>query len=405
MSNSQNLSGFSGGMDEDDPFLRPPWEDLTEEDDRGPSVLLGEPFGRSNAKAPWNQTDSRNHVLRLLSSATASLVRLDAVVGSLTPEVQAAAILRIGYAEAVGWLGFNSVNTSITSLALWSKKLLSNAQVVYSPRGKAFAGGWFDTDPLIDEFGDKAPASVSLDLATATRFIVRSTKLALSSTTLPVRYNARIRLALKDVSGVRLNRDAFTSLMESAASTPAGLLAAGDLFFGWAERGCEGEAPGLQASLVAWSHLRQEGMLRTAPLPFWRHQVTTSSPVVSGHLPSLRPDLKASSKLIPGVPDWLETWLYSVDISSKSALADTLQVSRSYDAAINRLGNEHARSKSREIYLSCLKLFAVTPSIIATEVKITQDAALRGLLRLEMLGLIREVTGRKSFRAFVPNYV
>lgn len=140
------------------------------------------------------------------------------------------------------------------------------------------------------------------------------------------------------------------------------------------------------------------GALRAVPLPFWgaAPALAAGEPV---RLPRLRGD--AVRRLFPaGAPGWDGVFVAMV---GEAAIAGLRELDRLKDAAgkgAALVAGLDRRARLPAALEAVLRSPAVTARGLAQALRITPQAALRLLTELGEAGIVRETTGRKSFRAF-----
>jgi Fic family protein len=138
--------------------------------------------------------------------------------------------------------------------------------------------------------------------------------------------------------------------------------------------------------------------LRWIPLPVWAGWFALCTPDDPGVLPRLRGDVAARLAL-DGAP-WPVVFLHLVTESARAG-ARILTALRDAQAAGTDLADQQdRRSKLPDAVTLLLRHPALTAPALARQLGITPQATLRLLARLVDAGVVREVTGRHSFRAF-----
>lgn len=367
---------------------RPAWEDEDVSDDARPPWAIQ---GRSRPTLDWA-------ALALpLAAAEDALSRLDAAAEAASPALREGLVARLAFAEAAGWLASAADRAWIhpRDLALAEAGLLGDfAAAALGGRGAASlpatAGGLGSPGRAsailaaeVDRLPDGATLAQGLALARSLR------RLASLSSWNPLAAPADLLQPLlpADAEPLRL-RPAALSAWRKAALDPGlpPLLAAGLAAAGWLQAGVMevGQPSPAQALLLAAAVLRRRGRLRAIPLPVWA--------AAGGSRPAVLP------LQVPLA--WPAAFLGRVQAAAQRGLGELSRL-RDAETAAASLVEAGRRSLLPAAAEAALRAPAVTARGLARQLGITPQGALLLLKRLEAAGVVREATGRRSFRAYV----
>jgi hypothetical protein len=173
---------------------------------------------------------------------------------------------------------------------------------------------------------------------------------------------------------------------------------AADAARAWMESGIADIPDAIQALAVAALLLKRMGSAVFIPLPFWASWASLCAPDDPGVLPRLRGDTAA--RLAPDGAAWPVVFLHLVSEAARAG-SRTLAALRQAEAAGAVLAaQQDKRSHLGAAIEALLRQPALTAPTLARQLAITSQAALRLCARLDQAGLVREVAGRGSFRAY-----
>jgi hypothetical protein len=359
----------SGGEDEDEGWWRPSWE--TDEADE----LPGRPRSRQPAAAP----DYTHPLLSPLARAQDAVARLEARTEAASPAVAEGLRARMSYREAAGWLAHAHVWIHPQDLAL------RDAGLTGSYGAAARAGRLEGELPATAAQGsgfDALPSDVAVDSALRLARLWR--RLSEFRTWRPIADAAALGETLQSLGygSAFIETDALEWLasVHIREQGPA-LIRAGRAARVWMNRPkSEALSPdGIFLGACLW---REKGFGRAISLPFWaageqRH-----------HRLSLRVGL-----------EWMTGFLDCVAMAARVA-GDELARLQSAEEKGNALART-VRSKLPAALETMLRAPIVTARGLADSLDVTPQAALGLLRQLREAGIIREATGRGSWRAFV----
>ena len=357
------------GDDEEEDWFRPVWE--TEDE----AAL--DPPGRSWAQRHPAEPDYDHALLTPLARAQDAVARLEARAEMASAAVAEGLLARMSYLEAAGWL--RCVHIGIHP---WDLSLRDNG-ITGSYAAAAVADRLQGELPstVLQEGGiEAAPSDILVNDALRLARLWR--RLAELRTWQPLDDAAALREALKSL-GCRTLDDAeiadWLGFIQALERGPV-LIRAGRAARDWINRaGVEPHNPaGFFVAACLW---RAQTVPRPIPLPFW------SAPELYHHRLSLRIGL-----------DWMAQFLECV---TAAALTGLRELARLLVAEEKRAGiRGTARSRLPDALDAMLRAPVVTADTLAELIRVTPRAALGLLGQMTAAGLVREVTGRASWRAY-----
>jgi HTH DNA binding domain len=366
-----------------DPWFRPVWED----GDDDPPPLSRRPPVRP--VAPASAADGLvgadlPALLGPLTAAQDALARLDARAAAAPAPVREGLIARLAFREAAGWLATLGCWVHPRDLALRAAHLIGATELSNTP-----GHHWQDMDPPTRLLAEGHVAT-ALALARFLRHLARPPRLLAEP-------DAALAALAPFTGAADPSRFAAWRVRWSGQSPP-GLLTAALAAADWMAAGIT-DCPSPLAALAAGAALlAAAGILHTIPLPFWG-----AAPALAAgdrdRLPRLRSD--AASRASPaGPPAWPAVFVMLVAEAARSGLRELerLQRAAAAGAALTTAIDQRGRLPGAVDFV--LREPAVTAKSLARRLRITPQAALRLLTALAKAGVIRETTGRRSFRAF-----
>lgn len=363
------MGGNVGSGDEDDDiWWRPTWQTEDETD------LPGTPRSRQPARDP----DYAHPLLAPLARAQEAITRLEARVQAAAPAIAEGLRARMAYREAAGWLAYAHVWIHPRDLALRDAGLTGS----YGPAARA---GHLEAElPATTGHGSEfeiPPSDLSVDRALRLARLWR--RLAEVRTWSPIADATTTRETLQQLGCGASARDIddWHTVLEQLEAEPA-LIRAGRAARDWMNR-AEVKTPltqdGIFLAACVW---RQGGSGRAITLPFWT-------------VPELR-----LQRLAPRVGlEWMAGFL---DIVADAAKAGLVELGRLQTAAgKGRHLTATVRSKLPSACEAVLRAPVITARGLAHALDVTPQAALGLLRQLTEAEIIREATGRASWRAFV----
>ncbi|MBX6385960.1 MAG: hypothetical protein IRZ07_23800 [Microbispora sp.] len=377
---------------------RPVWEeDETEAEAAVPPWLTPSRTRRLTRREPdWRA------LIPLLAAAEDALSRLDAGAAAASEPVRAGLIARLAFAEAAGWLtsaaGRAWVHPRDLALAEagllgdFAAAALSGRAATTLPSTASSLGGGDRAARILAEDADRLPDGATLAqglaLARALRRLV--TAQSWDPLTSPAAAAAALTPLGPEGSGLaalRVRRARFTAWRRTAlAGAGPPLLAAAMAAATWLEaEALEESAPTpAQALLLAAAVARRLERVRAIPLPFW------------GGGPGVQP----LGLPLRDAAAWPGAFLGRVAVAARHGLAELHRL-RDAEAAAAQLSTKGRQSLLPAAADAALRMPALTARGLARQLRITPQGALLLLKRLQAAGVVREATGRRSFRAYV----
>jgi DNA-binding MarR family transcriptional regulator len=373
---------------EDDAWFRPVWDDG--QDEPVDSALCGRPTdSRSDGARPLARLEPAA-LLAPLASAADALARLEAKVEMAPPQVAEGLVARMAFHEAAGWLAYRGTWVHPLDLALRDAGLAGAREMPNT------AGHLWDEMELAERLEAEEATRTALHLARLLRRGARGRGLPLME---PTKAIAALQpLGASGLDAIRLAQWQARASERGTDPRSTPLLGAALVAEDWMYTGISDLPASVQALAAAAAWLTHAGWVRTVPLPFW-----AAAPSIAQGEPDLLPGLRsdAAGRLgFAGTPPWPSVFLAMVAEAAQAALRelDRLLAAAATGAAL--VQDLDKRSQLGAATQAVLRLPAITPKGLARQLDITPQAALRLLARLTDAGVIREVTGRKSFRAF-----
>jgi len=424
------MSGYSGAegarAEEGDDWFRPVWDDDGDEDAGAvppwtPPAAVRAPCIPA-VGAGWDR-DPRA-LASLLGPALAAsdaLARLDARAGAASGPVREGLVRRLALHEAAGWLAAQAAWVHPLDLALRAGNLagpfglaaVAGRGGAEMPNTAAAGAGeaWqaLEGPGRVDVEEPFAAASVDDAVGRALRLARALERLALLRTRNPLRSDPALAAALAalgagepdparaaawrrdTVAGVGARQPGRDSLPISLPPLLAAALAAQ----AWAEAG--GDAA--QSLFGAAALLARAGLLRAVPLPFWAAYPALGQGGGPGEgLPGARAD--ASVQDADASAAWPAAFCR---LAREAALAGLRELDRLERVAERGRAAAHGldrRSRLPDALDAALRLPALTSTTLASRLDVAPQTATALLRDLLVTGVVREVTGRKHFRAW-----
>lgn len=356
-----------GGEDEDDEFLfRPVWES---EDDLDPP---GPPRARPSAKEP----DYTHPLLIPLAKAQDAVARLEATLEAAPESISTGLRARLSYREGSGWLAYSHVWIHPRDLALRDAGLTAS----YAP--SAVAGQLAAQLPATTAKGsvfEIPPSDRAVDQAL--RFAALWRRLAELRTWVPLEHASAMQEALKFLScQAPLSEIADWLALADQLQGPT-LMNAGRAARDWLNRPHIAKPLTQDGTFLAAAMWRQRGFGRPLALPFW-----------------LASEQRINRLALRFGLEWLAAFLECIAEAAKTGLSDLARMQAAAEKGRNLGGT--ARSKLKVALDAVLRAPVTTARGLADNLDITPQAALGLLRQLTEAGIIREATGRTSWRAF-----
>lgn len=354
--------------EEDESWFRPVWETEPADDLQTP--------GRVQARKAPPEADYRHPLLNPLARAQDAVARLETAVELTSDAVAEGLRARLSYREASGWLAHAHVWIHPHDLALRDRGLTSSY-------GVAFDAGRLNAElpsTTAAESGlESAPSDLMANQALGLARLWR--RLAEMGTWRPLADADAVRKTLQSL-GCRVLSDAeiadWMALVAEEQGPP--LIRVGRAARDWQNR------PGIQRhdtggiflAACLWCDKKPRPPLA---LPFW------SAPEARHHRRELHTGI-----------GWLGDFLDCVTAAAKIGLNELERLRRA-ESGCQSLGRT-ARSRLQDAAGIALRRPIVAARDLADTLAISPQAALGLLRQLAEAGVIREATGRASWRAF-----
>ncbi len=333
----------------DENWLRPVWE--TEDE--------AEPPGSPRMRRPVVEPDFAHPLLQPLARAQDAVARLETRAET-----------------ASGWLAHVHIWIHPHDLALRDRGLTGSY-------GAAFRAGRLEAELPSTAAGEltfeTSPSDIMVDQALRLARLWR--RLAELRTWRPLANAETVQEALQSLGAGLLSEADIEEWFAAVDGSPAPLLVrAGHAARDWMNRpGVEPRSPvGMFLAAAFW---REKGSQRPVPLPFW------SAPELRHHWLGLHVGL-----------GWMADFLDCIAAAAKIGLDELERLQRAEEKS-RSLGRT-ARSRLPDAVEVVLRTPIVTARDLAGTLDVTPQAALGLLHQLVDSGLIREATGRASWRAF-----
>jgi hypothetical protein len=361
-------------------WLRPVWEDDADLDD----PPLRRPV-RPPALPRAIAHEATETLLGPLAAAAAALARLDGQAETASAAVRQGLISRLAYAEAAGWLASRGITVHPVSLILRAGERSGRREL------------WLQHQSLRRRRAAPARDADDAWLA-ADETITRGLALARLLGHLPAADNplgecarAEAWLAPLAPAACPFDRGCFERWRDAhrpGARRPdprPALLRAADAARVWMESGTSDIPDAIQALAAAALLLKRMGAAAFIQLPLWASWAGLCAPDDPGVLPRLRSD--SAARLAPDGAARPAVFLHLV---AEAARAGTRVLATLRQAAA--AGTALAAQKDKRSHLG-----------LAVDALLRQPALtapLRLCAQLDEAGLVREMTGRGSFKAY-----
>lgn len=338
-----------------------------------------------------------------LAEAVEALTRLDARAEAASEPVREGLVAALAFREAAGMLAAAHAWVHPRDLAL-REAALTGAFDAAVRAGSATAAlpntlpadhsggsaGWA-ADDLASLVRDEAAVPAALHLARLLRGLPRRRGCFATADTV-IALLAPLGVRALDPLAFQRWRDSLPPVAGSARaplSVPP-LLAAAAAAHGWMEAGLVAHPTPAQALAVAALWLGTARLPAVIPLTVWSGWPAIGRPYHDG-LPRVR---------VPGGMGWEGDFLRLVGESARAGLRELSRLESAQATARALAGRVGARSRLGAAVDAVLRVPVLTPKALARRIGVTHQAALRLLAVLAEAGVVAEVTGRRSFRAF-----
>jgi len=418
------ITGPEADDDDDDQF-RPVWEAEPDETDLLPAVS---PLGAHAARGAAADLDKLGGLdltvlLTPLCDAQDALARLDASAAAAPENIRAGLITRMGFREAAGWLAHAHAWVHPLDLSLRDLDLTGSYAVAATGCGARVMPHTFGADgssttsrsawdePCFDELasGDRAVAD-ALALARLLRRLA-------GARTDPFSSAADAEATLAQFGAGVLDAGRFAQWQAAYQPTPvpprrrfgsAGeerqralppLLVAALAAAAWMESGIADVPTPLQALLAAVALLARSGVAGAVFVPVWAAYPAAGFGDRDA-LPGLRSDvIDRLAGRGRGVA-WPVVFLHMVAESARAGLRELDRLVGVAEKGRVLTTRCDKRSRLPDTIETLLRVPVLTSKALAGKLRVAPQTATALLRDLRAAGLVREVTGRGSFRAF-----
>jgi hypothetical protein len=362
-----------GDPEEEDEFwFKPVWETEDEASLEPP----GPPLFRARKTAA--EPDFNHPLLTPLAAAQDAVARLEAKTEAASDAVADGLRARMAYLEAAGWLAHAHVWIHPWDLALRDNFLTgSYAAAAFGDRLKN------ELPSTMAQESEWAAAPSDITVNHALRLVRHWRRLAESRTWRPLAGADTLRETLHSLGGRIPQLVETTDFLASVGMLERGpaLIRAGRAAREWMNLpGVDQRDPeGIFVAACLW---REKSIRAPIALPFW------SAPELRHNRLALRVGL-----------DWMADFLNCV---AAAAIIGIRELERLREAENKgALLRATARSRLPDVMNALLRAPVVTVNSLAKTLSVTPQAALGLLRQLMAAGIVREATGRASWRAFV----
>lgn len=327
-------------------------------------------------------------LLHALAAAEDALSRLDAGALAATPAVREGLAARLAFREAAGWLAHAETWVHPLDLALRDLGLTGSlaAAALAGRLGASLPATVARGGPQAGDAGESLPEDRSVALALALARGLR--RLGTAATWRPLASPAAMAEALAplgggmDAAGFARWQAAQKAAARDWPALPAALVAAG----AWQAAGPDRRDGRLQAGFLAAASLAAAGRLGAIPLPFW-----AALPARPARLWREAPGF-GEAALVDG--------LRQVARAAAAGLAELTRLTEAAARGAGLIAGVDARSRLPGAVEAALRLPVLTPGALARRLGVVPQTATDLLRRLAAAGVLREATGRRSYRAF-----
>jgi len=380
------MGGWDEEEDREDWQFRPVWEDEEPEPPGRPlRPVLSSLTRPPPAKAPPAPSSS-DDLLHHLSEAEDALSRMDAAAMTAPEAVRQGAVARLAYREASGWLASLDLWVHPHDLALRDLGL-TGSYVAAASTGRLVANLPNTLAEARNEDASTVPedrvVAFCLGLARALRRLaeVRSWKPLADASAAG---KAMETLGLADYEAEIAFVDWTDARSDTSKAPP--LLSAINAAMAWRKLD-DREGGDLRAGFVAAAMVAGAGRLRAMPLPLW-----TARRALQGmrrlEAPFADTD-EARCLLLRGIAE-----------GARAAMTELDRLGGIIQRAEGMLRQRRRSSRMGDAIDAAIRTPCLTPTALGRRLGVTPQAATRLLREMAEAKLVREATGRRSFRAF-----
>lgn len=378
------MAGEGFPDDEDGDWFRPVWEDEDPSPPLSRSPVRARPAPARPAHAAPRPPDLAP-LLGPLCAAQDALARLDAKAESAPEPLRTGLIARLAFREAAGWLSYAGCWAHPRDLALRDAHLIGFGEFPNTP-----GHHWEEMEPELRLLAE-GHLQEALHFARLLRRLAGFPRLLAD----PESCAAALGPLAGPCDPERIQ--AWRERWTAGGARPA-LLQAAAASVDWMESGVASRPSSLAALAAVAGRLAEARVLQAVPLPFWSGAATLAAgePML---LPRLRGDVAA--RVFPdGAPGWEGTFVALAGEAARAGLQNLARLQNAAHKGSELIAGLDRRARMPAALDAVLRTPAVTARGLAASLRITPQAALRLLGELVEAGVVRETTGRRSFRAF-----
>jgi hypothetical protein len=376
---------MQGDPEKDESWLfKPVWETEDEESLDPPALL----FGRRPHK-PAAEPDFDHPLLIPLAAAQDAVARLEAKTETASDAVAEGLRARMAYLEAAGWLAHAHVWVHPWDLALRDNFLTgSYAAAAHKDRLKS------ELPSTLAPGSEEAPAPSDITVNHALRLARNWRRLAETRSWRPLADADTLRETLQALGGHVPETPEIADFLASIRILERGppLIRAGRAAREWMnlhdihQRHPEIDRRHPEGMFIGACLWREKAAKALIALPFWS-----------------APELRHNRLALKFGGDWMAEFLNCVAAAALIGLRELELLREAENKGVSL--RTTARSHLPDVINAMLRAPVVTVTSLVKSLDVTPQAALGLLRQLMAAGLVREATGRASWRAFVLSKV
>jgi hypothetical protein len=361
-----------GDPEENEFWYKPVWETEDEESLDPPPLL------RARARKSGAEPDFDHPLLTPLAAAQDAVARLEAKTEMASDAVAEGLRARMAYLEAAGWLAHAHVWVHPWDLAL-RDNLLTGSYAVAAVRDRLKS----ELPSTMAQESEGAPAPSDITVNHALRLARHWRRLAETRSWRPLADADILRETIQSLGGHVPETPEIADFLASIRMLERGpaLIRAGRAAREWMNLpGIDQRHPeGMFIGACLW---REKSAKTSIALPFWS-----------------APELRHNRLALKFGVDWMAEFLNCVAAAAMIGLRELEQLREAENKGASL--RTTARSSLPDAINAMLRAPIVTVNSLVRSLDVTPQAALGLLRQLMAAGLVREATGRASWRAFV----
>jgi hypothetical protein len=367
-----------GDPEENEFWYKPVWETEDEESLDPPPLL------RVRARKSGAEPDFDHPLLTPLAAAQDAVARLEARTETASDAVSEGLRVRMAYLEAAGWLAHAHVWIHPRDLAL-RDNLLTGSYAVAAVRDRLKS----ELPSTMAQESEGAPAPSDITVNHALRLARHWRRLAETRSWRPLADADTLRETLQSLGGHVPETSELADYLASIRMLEKGpaLIRAGRAAREWMnlhdidQRHPEIDRRHPEGMFIGACLWREKGAKASIALPFWS-----------------APELRHNRLALKFGVDWMAEFLNCVAAAAMIGLRELEQLREAENKGASL--RTTARSSLPDAINAMLRAPVVTVSSLVKSLDVTPQAALGLLRQLMAAGLVREVTGRASWRAY-----